>query len=217
MFCILLFTNCKNSVNNYLSEEKTKNTDVKDNTFINASEPFTVNNTKCNWQLCYFKNNSDTIEILELKNYKTQKTLLIDTILCDESKPKFDVNYDFSIDFQDANFDGFDDYVSIFHYQNSRTNNFKIYAFNPKLKNYEFLIEGDDLEIDTINKTVSSSWFSQIDNSATIYHFKNGKIDFYEEKSQGYIQDSEGLQENIYRKIKNEKIVIEKIDTTKME
>ena len=186
------------------------------NTEKNRSKTFIVNNIDVFWDISEAIIENDTFNILQLKNAKTNKILLRDTLDYEEKFLKFEEDYNFSYDFQDANFDGYDDYVTVFHFQNARTNNFKIYTFNPKLKTYEFLLDGDDLEIDTINKTVSSSWFSQIDYIIRTYHFKDGKIDFEEEYNH-YIHDSDGLYENIYTKKKDKEVIYIKRDTIKIE
>ena len=205
----MLVLSCKNisRQNNY--EVKTEK---------NRSKTFTVNGINIFWNISEAITENDTLNILELKNAKTNKILLRDTLYYTDKFLKFEEeDYELTNNFRDANFDGYDDYVTVFHFQNARANNFKIYAFNPELKTYEFLLDGDDLEIDTINKTVSSSWFSQISYTIRTYHFKAGKIDFEEEEYHGYIHGSDGLQENVYTKMKNNEVIYIKKDTTKME
>lgn len=236
-FLILSFLSCKNSketdfvvvenvqqdtIIELLPEYKVPEiTDYDEpDTLVKKSKSFIINDIKCYWELTGIAYNNYHLvsATLELKNYKNNKTLLSNEDMYDRSY--FD-NEDLSFEPQDANFDGYKDFVF-----NSRTGSgsggsgYRIYFFNNIKKTFDSLMEMGNLEINSVNKTISGSWKMGAGwNISQVHHFgKNGKIKFSENETREVISgDTATLLKTTYEKIINKKVVETKIDTTKFE
>ncbi len=187
-----------------------KNTFPKYDTFVKTSSDFIVNNINC-----YFKYETVSEDTLGYCNVVTQ---LIDKATGKAILENEDFYYGFNpekfqIGQDDFNFDGNKDY-SFYSNENSGSGGvfYKIYLFNNKTKRFDYseLLSGGNVEVDSLNKTVSNFWkmgagFRSTEN---IRFGKQGKIKFIERKiSEGIEGDTLGRRKITYEKKINSKIV----------
>lgn len=194
----------------------------KQDTLFKVSEPFLINGIKCYWELkgiayddFYLVNAT-----LQLKNYKTKKTLLSNNDVYDRSF--FDNDFNLSFDPRDANFDGFEDFVLDSHASSGDGGSvYRIYFFDNKRKTFELPpLEIPNIEIDSLNKTISGSWKMGASHYSNYIHYfgEYGKMKFTEIFTDEIISvDTLILLKTTYEKIINKKVVETKIDTIKFE
>ncbi len=172
IFTILLISSCKTPK----IEENIALVKTEKDTILKKSNPFKINNLESYWKYCF---TTDSEMLMTLKEYKTNKTLLEHS---DITRQEFDYhnNYDYSNEyylenFQDVNFDEYVDF-SLYSNQDSGSGGsfFRIYLFNNDKKIFEYSEElsGGEVEIDTINKTLTTYWKSGVSfNFQKIHHF----------------------------------------------
>lgn len=215
IFTFLLVVSCKNPI---IKENIVLQKTEKD-TIFRISNPFKINNMEIYWKY-YFTTEGEML--MTLKEYKTNRTLLEHS---DITRLDFDYykNYDYSNEqylenFQNVNFDDNMDFV-LYSNQDSGSGGafFRIYLFNNNKKVFEYseVLSGGEVEIDTINKTLTTYWKSgKSFNFQKIYHFgQNGKIEFTENFVNEYLEENSWKTD--YKKMINGKIVEQKTDTIK--
>lgn len=189
-------------------------------TLVKKSKPFVINGIKCYWELTgsVYDDFYLVFGTLELKNNTNNKVLLSNEDMYYRS---YFEDEDLSLESQDANFDGFQDFVF-----SSRTGSgsggsgYRIYFFDNNKKSFDSLMEIGNLEINPANKTISGSWKMGAGwNSNEVHYFgKNGKIKYSENTIREVISgDTATLLKTTYEKIINKKVVETQIDTTKFE
>lgn len=226
---ILLFANCKNSVNNSsLSAKKTYAiTEIKSDTIIKTSKPFKINNIKSYWT--HYSINASQARMV-LKNYKTDH-ILIDTDLILSYWLTENYNDDDYFDkvnrecLLDINFDGFKDFQCANNGSNgAMSNSTLVYIFNPKTKSFDYSEDvslGVITRIDSINKKLILSSEFRRGADSIIYYFdrsKSGKIIASEvfSKYSSFGETAAWFYEE-YTKSINGEVVETKRDSTKME
>ncbi|SHF74392.1 XAC2610-related protein [Flavobacterium defluvii] len=216
IFIILLLMSSRNTAENVsLKKDRKDKVSVKElsqtqiDTSVKISEPFSINDIKCNWKQIDSVSGATTIE---LRDYKTQRILLS---YSDYFKSGNDFNAEdyFNEHFQDLNFDGFKDFLITSQGSNATTDKVNIYLFDKKTKSFEFSEELSDNvieRIDNANRILSTS-SSTLDNEIIKKHYfnKNGTIKYSEiiTKSDVSENDSVAHYKNIYEKIVNGKVV----------
>lgn len=189
-------------------------------TLIRKSKPFIINGIKCYWELTgvAYDDFYLVLATLELKNDNNNKTLLSNEDMYYRS---YFVDEDLSFEAQDANFDGFQDFVFSSHTgSGSGGTGYRIYFFDNHKKAFDSLMEIGNLDINSVDKTISGSWKMGAGwNSTQVYHFdKNGKIKFSKNEIREVIYgDTATLLKTTYEKIINKKVLETQIDTTKFE
>ena len=206
------------------SVAKIEPVDYKIDTLTKISKPFMLNNLMCYWEHVIY--NYGGLEItMKLYDYKTKKLLLEY-----EYQPKYEENYDYksatyfdSINkdhFDDFNFDGFKDFTLYEYGSMPMTSATIIMLFNNETKTFEHseLSAASIDEIDNVNRILTTHEWDRENVYYKKYHFnKNGKIKFREEIAESEYSPNDTVIMKIrkYEKIKNEKIVEQRIDTLK--
>lgn len=235
IFIILLVASCKNAIQNNLTVDKVVVADTaatealpeyKTDTLSKISNPFLLNKLLCYWEHFFVIYNYGGLEItMKLYDYKTKKLLLEY-----EYQPKYEENYDYksatyfdSINkdhFDDFNFDGFKDFTLYEYGSMPMTSATVIMLFNNETKTFEHseLSAASIDEIDNVNRILTTHEWDRENVYYKKYHFnKNGKIKFREEIAESEYSPNDTVIMKIrkYEKIKNEKIVEQRIDTLK--
>jgi hypothetical protein len=198
----------------------------KPDTLTKNSKSFNLNNLECYWKLTFISHKKFTggTGIMELKNYKNNKTLLTNEDYYDwsfyDTFETYALNKD---DFMDVNFDGYKDYViQIRENSGSAGDFYNVYIFQKKdnlfqlskeLSNYGF-------ELDTINRTVTNYYKQGHDfNIATVsYYKKNGKLKYVETTKREILHNNdELLLKTTFTKSIGKKVIKQTIDTINFE
>ncbi len=150
---------------------------------------FTINNIICYWKFTKNFHFSDGKKLdyadfnLQLIEKKTNKVILTDSDFI--SLKQID-SVDLRLEnFKDVNFDGYKDFINP-NQESSGTGGefFNVHLYNPKKQIFEFSNElsNSDLEIDSLNRTLSTYWKAGVSlNVTSVTHFdKKGKIKFKE-------------------------------------
>jgi hypothetical protein len=247
-FLIIIVLSCQNSKDNTVSEENNtdneniitdtlvqkvpeyKKTEInweKYDTFLKVSEPFLINGIECFWEfeLTVYEGATGGVGINRLKNHSTNKVLLLNEDYFDLDlfnsidKNNFDINGGF----QDANFDGFKDFI-VYSRTGSGSGGIasNVYLYDKKRNVFELSDElsGGEFQINETDKTVSTYWKMGVSwNSSQVHHFdKNGKIKFTEITTREIIDgDTTSLLQTTYKKVVDGKTIKTEIDTTKFE
>jgi len=239
LFLFTLLMSCHHSKNNFVTNSTTISDtisaeieiEVKYDTIVKISEPFILNEISCYWK--HFLIIADyglSDIIMELKENKTDRLIFRHF---DYVKYEDDFNYksDSYFDeinekhFKDVNFDGYKDFIIRSYGSMPMTDRTNINIFNKQTKTFdsqkdadgEYLSDTNIDEIDTINKTLTTSSFSIEGVYRRKHHFdNNGKIKFSEYLSEDFFYLNDTIEKRItkYTKIINGKEVETKIDTT---
>ncbi len=188
---------------------------IKYDSIVKISKPFELNSVWFYWEN-YIINGSEVK--INLKNYKSKKTLISESFYVDEllvditSDEYFDViNAEF---FEDLNFDGYKDFYFYYKGSMAMTSSTGIFLFNNESKTFEiseYLSANSIEEVDSnARKLVTSNYEMDYEIINTHYFDKFGKIKY----SEVITNHSNPTEYKVYEKIVNGKIVERKVDST---
>lgn len=229
---ILLAAGCKNIVQNKFPAQKVlindmvapataEESEVKADTLILTSRPFTLNNLLCYWKHSFLIYDYGGLDIeAKLYDYKTKRILLE----YEESPKHPEYYYDYKSEtyfdsinknyFDDFNFDGFKDFTIYYNGSMAMTSTTAIYLFNNENKTFERsdLSDTSIEKIDTINRILQTSSWDMNYQFERKHHFdSNGKLIFSEQFT--YANDTTEIVH--YKKTIDGKIVEQKTNTRK--
>ncbi len=190
-------------------------------TLITQSKTFSINDMECYWN---FESIIDQQQsgfgnfTMSLVDQKSNMIILTDSDYTNQNEVD---TIDSRLDrFKDINFDGYKDFSTQSREKSGTGNDFyNVYLYDKKLKSFNYSEEfsNTNLEIDSINKTITSSGNSGVGlHDYTIKHLDNkSNVKFIENTREEVIQlnDRQYLVRTVKR-IQNNKIIKTKVDTT---
>jgi hypothetical protein len=217
IFIILLLASCRNTtektalkktiLKDRVSEKEPSEINKVDS--IKISAPFNINGIKCILKQIDSTSGATT---LEFRDYKTQRILISFSDYFRTESNMCEADY-FKENFEDLNFDGFKDFFITKLGSCGMTDINNIYIFKEKTKSFEFSEDLSDNrieEIDSINRTLSTSSFSLDNETIKKYYFdKNGAIKYSEMKIKTNLNKNDTVEKynNFYEKRVNGKVV----------
>lgn len=221
IFIILVLSSCKNSTNIGVP----KKIEITDTTaigkisilkygIIKKSNPFKINGLECYWEHTDTLTDDGSMDLIKLKDYKTNRTLVnhIDCCL------KYGFDFYSKDNFLDVNFDGYKDFTIRTYGSMAMFELTQIYLFDFKTKRFIESDLGDNsITTDSVKRKLITSSFDRTyiggsEKTKTHYFDKYGKLKYTEVLNIEYL-DTIPVEYRTYEKIVNGKVVETKKDS----
>ena len=176
----------------------------KPGTTIKKSRPFQINNLTCYWEQKDTLMEEGTMDVIQLKDHKTHRSLLNHIECCS----KYGFDFASPDNFMDVNFDGFHDFLIRSYGSTAENEVTNIYLFDNKAKRFVYSEELSDNGIgtDTVGRKLITSSFGRDFQVTKTHHFDaSGKVTYTEVMTE-YSKSIEGTEFPVEYK-KYEKIV----------
>jgi len=221
LFIILLLISCKNSIKS--DEPKklvitdtvvTREISAHKYGIIKKSNPFKINGIECFWELTDTLDDKISMDLIKLKNYKTNRILVNHIECC----LKYGFDFYSTDNFLDVNFDGFKDFLIRSYGSMAMFEITNIYIFDPTTKRFIQSDLGDNIiTTDSINRKLITGSFDRTylgssEQTKTHYFDKYGKLKYTEVFKVKYL-DTIPVEHRTYEKIVNGKVVETKRDS----
>lgn len=212
---VLVLANCRNKQKNVESKKSEVINTVPNGKIslhkygiIKKSDPLKINGIECYWEQTDTLVDEGSMELIKLKDYKTNRILVkhIDCCL------KYGFDFQTKENFNDVNFDGFKDFLIKTYGSMAMFELTNIYLFDHKTKKYVYSSLSDNsITTDSINRKLTTSNFDKNQNGniekTKIHYFdKNGKLKYSEINSIENI-DTTNISYKTYEKIVSGKVV----------
>ena len=216
LIVLLLLLSCQNKVKKEQVKKSIKDTAIisensleKHRTTIIRSKPFLINGIECYWEQTDTLSDESTMDLIKLKDFKTNKILVNHTECC----LKYGLDFYAPDNFRDVNFDGFKDFLIISYGSSAMFEITNIYLFDNKAKRFVYSDLSDNgIETDSIErKLVTTSFDKDFERTKNHYFDKFGKIKYSE-----IITEYSNPEYKTYEKILNGKVVAKKVDSVKI-
>jgi len=216
LIVLLLLLSCQNKVKKEQVKKSIKDTAIisensleKHRTTIIRSKPFLINGIECYWEQTDTLSDESTMDLIKLKDFKTNKILVNHTECC----LKYGFDFYAPDNFRDVNFDGFKDFLIISYGSSAMFEITNIYLFDNKAKRFVYSDLSDNgIETDSIErKLVTTSFDKDFERTKNHYFDKFGKIKYSE-----IITEYSNPEYKTYEKILNGKVVAKKVDSVKI-
>jgi hypothetical protein len=209
---ILLLAACQKTV----KSTQDKGTEIKDTvatkeipspkygTIIKKSKPFKINGMECYWEQTDTLAEEGAMEVIKLKDYKTNRILMNHVECC----LKYGFDFDSPDNFKDVNFDGFNDFLIVSYGSSAMFELTNIYLFDHKTKRFVYSdLSDNSIETDRINRKLTThSSDTNFEKTKTHYFTKFGKLNYTEVVTITH-SDTTAVEHRTYEKIVNGKVV----------
>lgn len=206
----ILCVSCKSSVEKSIVPKKNVTTDTvstvestvhKYGENIIKSKPFTINGIQCYWEQTDTLMDEGSMDLIKLKDYKTNRILVNHIECC----LKYGFDFDSPENFMDVNFDGYRDFLIRSYGSMAAFEITNIYLFESKTKQFTPSdLSDNSITTDSINrKLITSSFDRDYEKTKTHYFDRAGKLKYTEVVTE-YLNPSEY---KIYEKIVNGKVI----------
>lgn len=217
---ILVFVGCKKSTDAIVfkkvdSVSNGKVNHPKNSRNIEKSKPFKINGIECYWEKTDTLAEEGTLQLIKLKDYKTNQILVNHAECC----MKYGFDFYSSENFLDVNFDGYKDFLIRSYGSTAENEQTNIYLFDYKSKKFAYseVLSDNGIETDSINRKLITSSFGRDFGVTRIHYFnKFGKIKYTEvitEYSKYLDSVDFPVEYKIFEKIVNGKVVETKKDS----
>jgi hypothetical protein len=185
IFILLLLASCKNPVKNSQLKkaviiDTVATTEIPAHKYgtIIKSKPFKINGIECYWEQTDTLVDDGTMDLIKLKNYKTNQILVNHVECC----LKYGFDFYSLNNFLDVNFDGYEDFLIRSYGSSAMFEQTNIYLFDNRLKRFVYSDLSDiGIETDSANrKLITSSFDRDFEKTKNHYFDKFGKVKYTE-------------------------------------
>lgn len=219
---IAILTSCNNSTikasstkNDLTTDTASKATgDIRPHKYgiVIKSKQFKINGIECYWEHTDTLTEEGAMDLIKLRDYKTNRILIYDTECC----LKYGFDFYSPDNFKDVNFDGFEDFLIRNYGSMAAFETTYIFLFDNKTKRFVSSdLSGNAIETDSINrKLITTSFDRDIEKVESHYFDKLGKVKYTEivTVTTEYL-DTIPVEYRTYEKIINGKVVQTKKDS----